>query len=474
MAKQDTETGLNQDEFSKIFDEYRAKIEEITRRTEKNLHTIDGEPEIKVSDKIERIEALAKVPLVEPPKNNGKDAKVVLLPTETGNNAEPVTSATILKIINGPPSAPPPPQAGEPVPAVGTPVNVVKNNPEPAASAAPTRTAPQPPPAPEPEAVPVSHRGNGGRPAIESYSEIIQDARREAKKIIEEAEESARKEAKKRTQSQVDKIVDKAKKEADDIIEKANKAADKVRDDVITESKREAEIIIRDITQKYRQETEEQSSRAMAEAQEKAQRLLADISESTSLVSQHITGIVARARKMIDELESGLQAETSELARIVSETQNRLTEVGAPVKRVERAAAAASAPAPARAATPAPAPPPPPTSEEPGFAPTLAVRLIGEKFPSSNGQGILFSGQMEMKSVSEDFDYQYLKKLKKYLVHIANIKYLQEYASEKEISVVFDILEPLPLLDILSNVPMVGEVITRADDDICLIFKNAG
>jgi hypothetical protein len=79
---------------------------------------------------------------------------------------------------------------------------------------------------------------------------------------------------------------------------------------------------------------------------------------------------------------------------------------------------------------------------------------------------------MEMKSISAEFDYQYLKGMKKYLVHIPNIKYLQEYASEKEMSVVFDVLEPLPVLDILSNIPLVDEVITRAEDDICLIFKK--
>jgi hypothetical protein len=193
----------------------------------------------------------------------------------------------------------------------------------------------------------------------------------------------------------------------------------------------------------------------MAEAQEKAGKMLADISVSTRQVGQFITEIVTKAKKTINEMETNLQTEAAELTRIVIETQARLEEVGKTAREEK------------------PVPAPPRQTVVTANNPALAVRLIGETTAGNNGNGVLFSGQMEMKSVSASFDYQYLKKLKKYLVHIPNIKYLQEYASEKEMSVVFDVLEPLPLLDILSNIPMVDEVITRADDEICLVFKNA-
>jgi vacuolar-type H+-ATPase subunit H len=393
MAKHDTSTEPRQDEFSKIFDEYRAKIEEITRRTEKSLRSVDVAPEENPNDEDEHIEVV---------------------------------------------SASPPPETA-----------VADDAPVPAAAAAP------PPPEPAHRHKEVNYQLDAGRPAFEESAEIINEARREAKKIIEEAEESAKKEARKRTQAQVDKIMEKAKKDAEEIVTRANRNAEKVRDEVIAESKREADYIIREITQKYREETEAQSSRTMAEAQEKAGKMLADISASTQQLGQYITEIVTRAKKTINELETSLQVETAELTRIVTETQARLEVVSAPA--VEE---------------PAPLPP----SKEPVETrpnPTLVVRLIGEKSNGKNGTSVLFSGQMEMKSVSASFDYQYLKKMKKYLIHIPNIKYLQEYASEKEMSVVFDIMEPLPLLDILSNIPMVDEVIARADDDICLVFKGA-
>jgi vacuolar-type H+-ATPase subunit H len=418
MTKQDAVTELKQDEFSKIFDEYRAKIEEITRRTEKSLRSDDVAPGNNGTDENEHIEVISAPP--------GPEAVV--------NNSIPVQ----------PEAAPP----ARPEPA-RKPEAVNYSVPVPPATAPPAR----PESARKPEA--ANTRTEVEQPAFEESAEILYEARREAKRIIEEAEESAKKEAKKRTQSQVDKIIEKARKEAAEITAQANREAEKVRDEVIAESKREADSIIRDITQKYRQETEAQASRAIAEAQEKAGKMLADISVSTRQIGQFISEIVTKAKKTINEMESNLQTEAAELTRIVTETQARLEEVGKTAREEK------PVPAPSR------------QTVVMGSNPTLAVRLIGERANGKNGNGVLFSGQMEMKSTSASFDYQYLKKLKKYLVHIPNIKNLQEYASEKEMSVVFDVLEPLPLLDILGNIPMVDEVITRADDDICLVFKNA-
>ncbi len=465
--KQDAGTELKQDEFSKIFEEYRAKIEEITRRTEKSLISVEGTPGKNGTDENEQIEVISAPSRPEAVANNGVPKPAETTPTdrpepahrpEAFNNYPPIQAEAM------PPARPEPAHRPEavnnsiPVPPAAMPPDRPEpaHRPEAVNNSVPVPPVTAPPARPElirrPEA--PHTRAEVARPAFEESAEILNEARREAKRIIEEAEESAKKEAKKRTQSQVDKIIEKARKEAAEIVERASRDAEKVREEVIAESKREAEYIIRDITEKYRHETEAQASRSMAEAQEKAGKMLADVSMSTRQVGQFITEIVNKAKKTINEMETNLQTEAIELTKIVAETQARLEEVGK-TTREEKAVAA-----------------PPRQTLAIGDNPTLAIRLIGETTNSNNGNGFLFNGQMEMKSISESFDYQYLKKLKKYLVHIPNIKYLQEYASEKEMSVVFDVLEPLPLLDILSNIPMVDEVITQTDDDICLVFKN--
>jgi hypothetical protein len=72
----------------------------------------------------------------------------------------------------------------------------------------------------------------------------------------------------------------------------------------------------------------------------------------------------------------------------------------------------------------------------------------------------MFSGKVEMKSVTS-FEYRQLKNLVNYLVHVPGIKYVQENASEKEMSILFDVKEPMPLVDILRDIPLVDKVIAE-------------
>ena len=375
MAKSANESQFHNDEFTRIFDEYRAKIEEITRRTEKSFQSINVVP------------AAAADP----------------------NIAVEVEDA------------------------------------EPEGTLSPAQ--------PEPDQKPIEVIW----PSEKESVEIIKEAKRKAQQLIAEAEAGIKKEARKKTRAQVDKIIGKAKKEAEDIIAKASQAAERERNDAITTSKSEAEQLLRDITEKCQQETREQASRVIAEAREKAEKIMDDIITSSREINHIVTQIANKARKTINEFEERLQEETSELTKAITEAQNKLEQVTMMGREEETV------------------PVPPVKSKESREYyknPALAVRLIGEKSNGKHGQQTLFSGQVEMKS-SSAVDYQYLRNLKKHLVRIPAIKYLQEYASEKEMSVLFDVKEPLPLLDILNNVPTVDEVITETDDDICIIFKGS-
>jgi vacuolar-type H+-ATPase subunit E/Vma4 len=185
MAKQYTSTEPKQDEFSKIFSDYRAKIEEITRRTEKNLNSIEAKP--------------VEVQPIE--------AKFIENQADEDEHIEVVT-------------APPRPEAAIDSNIQAQLENVFLQNIEPAFKPEVVESAgeifagitliPRKEPAQKPEA--VNTLVDGVRPAFEGSDEILNQARREAKQIIEEAEESAKKKARKRTQSQVDKFIEKARK----------------------------------------------------------------------------------------------------------------------------------------------------------------------------------------------------------------------------------------------------------------------
>jgi vacuolar-type H+-ATPase subunit H len=366
MGKPDTKAQPQKDEFSRIFDDYRAKIEEISRKTSRNLPNDDDSTDTSTGDEAHDLEVLVSRALPKP--SNG--------------NVEVISPADI------------------------------------------------------------------------EAEDIILAAKKRAQQIIDEAEDKSKKEAKKRTQSEVDKIITKARKDALEIITQTKQAADKERGDIVIASKNEAEQLIKEITEKCRQETQAQSSRAIEEAREKADKILSEIINGGMEISQKVSGIITKAKETMDEFETRLKTETDELETAVTETQKKLEQFTVATRKEEEAKS-----------TPAN------NSKEPIKNSTLGLRLLGQKSNGKNGTHTMFSGQVEMKSISAPFDYQYLKNLKKYLIHIPNIRYVQESASEKEMSIVFDLQEPLPLLDILKNIPLVEEVITDADD-ICIMFKD--
>jgi len=365
MAKSETRTPTQKDEFSRIFDEYRAKIDEISRKAVRS--TAPG-AEADAGDALDDLEVT--VSRLQPKKV--------------------VKSADLISVVD-----------------------------------------------------------------IEA-EETILAAKRRAQQIIDEAEEKSKKEANKKTQGQVEKIIGKAKKDAEEIIEQAREATERESNEIVATAKAEAEQLIREITEKCRRETQTQSNRAVDAALEKADKMMGDIVTNCQEISNMANEIVNRTRQTIDEFEAKLQTDIGELAKAIADAQQKLQQytVIALKERDEIKPAPGNRPM------------------EPMETPRLSLRVLGTKSNGHDGTQPLFSGQVEMKSASASFDYQYLKALKKYLVHIPNIQYLQEYASEKEISILFEITEPLPLLEILRNIPLVEEV--NADtDDISIVFKNS-
>jgi vacuolar-type H+-ATPase subunit H len=296
-------------------------------------------------------------------------------------------------------------------------------------------------------------------PSNKESVEIIKQAKRKAQELISQAEASIKKEAKQRTQAQVEKLLNKARKEAEYIIVQAKDAAEEIRNETVAGSRQEIEQTLAEITEKCRQDARMQSFRVIAEARQKADKMMAEITTSSTEINRLVTDIVNRARNTISEFEERLQEETGELTKAIIETQKKLEE--------------------ATMIQPEPEPEPVLSTKEKSrqvFSnPILEVRLLDENSNGNNGYLGLYSGDMEMRTASASFDYQYVKKLKKYLVSLPGIKYLQESASEKEMSVLFRIEEPLPLLDVLREVPLVENVVTGSaeDNNISLVFKNS-
>ena len=365
MAKAETKTQPQRDEFSRIFDEYRAKIDEISHKTTKNPPQA-GEPDGHAANELDDLE----MTIARQAKRAGKAGAVVSM-------------------------------------------------------------------------------------ADIEAEEILQAAKRRAQQIVDESEEKAKKEASKKTQSQVEKIIAKAKKDAEDIIAMAREATEKESNEIVVAAKQETERLIKEITEKCRRETQTQANRAIDAAREKADKLMTEIVMSCQGISLMVSEIVTRTRQTIDEFEAKLQTDVGDLAKAIAEAQQRLQEFNTiAVKEKEEVGLV-----------------PVNRVQETADMLTLSVHVLGEQSNGEHDSEPLFSGEVEMKSISPAFDYTFLKNLKKYLVLIPNINYLQETASEKETSILFDIKEPLPLLEILRNIPMV-QAVNADSGNISIVFKS--
>jgi hypothetical protein len=365
MGKTDTKTQPQRDEFSRIFDEYRAKIDEISHKTVKTQPQAGAEGDEFTAEELDDLE----MTIARQAKRAGKANALISV-------------------------------------------------------------------------------------ADVEAEETILAAKRRAQQIIDEAEEKSKKEASKRTQSQVEKIIAKSKKDAEEIIALARQATEKESNDIVATAKQETEQLIREITEKCRRDTQTQANRAIDGAREKADKLMTEIIISCQGISLMVNEIVTRTRQTIDEFEAKLQTDVNELAKSIADAQQRLQEFNTIAAKEK---------------------------EEVGLVPvkapqtvemlTLAVRILGTQTNGQHDKEPLFSGQVEMKSISPSFDYQYLKNLKRYLVLIPNINSVQEHASEKESSILFELTEPLPLLQILRNIPMIDTVSNDAGN-ISIVFKS--
>ena len=362
MAKQEAKTNLKSDEFTKIFDDYRARIDEITQKS---------------SDKDDKTS-----------KTNVKD----VLDDEINKTKEAMSKGQGDSDIF---------------------IDEIEWQ------------------------------------ANKRAAEIVKEAKLQAQRLIYEAEDKIRKEAKKKTQTHIDKIIEKSRKESEDIIERAREIAEREKHEAISTSKQDLEKMIQEITEKAREETEAQSSQILLDARETAEKMVSDVVVNSKDISEKVMEIMNRTKNTVLRFQDELQGGLSELAEAVEDTQAMLGKMMSGIADKSETVSQ--------------------TIHEPTNADVdllentvLSVKFLGGKSNGKKGDDPLFSGKVEIKSITS-FEYRHMKDLMNYLVHIPGIKYVQENASEKEMSVLFDVKEPMPFMDILKDIPLVDKVIEEAN-----------
>ena len=281
--------------------------------------------------------------------------------------------------------------------------------------------------------------------AKQKSSEIIDEAQQKAQEIVQEAEENATKEAKNRVKSHEEKILSKAKEEADSIVENARKDAEKETEEIIESTKREAEQRVEEEVEKFRVQAQEQSTQIRLEAEKKATKLIDRVIEEGSAINGVIVETIKNSENLLEKLKSEMQTEIGELTKNLVAARKRMEKnVTAFTESSEEETVLQNM-----------------HGKSNNNMPIWATLKGDRTVPRENGQ-YLFIGQMELKILSA-MDYKLVKQLKDFLVRVPNMKYLGESSSEEGSILSFEMKEPLPIMDILSDMPLVEDVATQGD-----------
>lgn len=291
------------------------------------------------------------------------------------------------------------------------------------------------------------------RKAREEAEVILSDSRRQAQQIVAEAEERIKKEARNRIKLEAEKLIDKAREEAKNISTQAQAAADTEANDTITKAKQEAERLLNDVRESCRTEVRAQTKQVLTEVRARAERVIEEVVRGSTDIGNVITETTLRAERLTEKFKHDLQLELAESSRLISDARQKL----------ERAMAQAISQSEAAATIDD-------IHEELNNNAIISVELRGEKAAGSHDSSPLFQGQMEMKTLSS-CPYLQIKKLKSFLAQIPNIKLVEEYASETETTLLFEVKAPMPLFDILTRIPSVEESVAEGDN-VRLVLRD--
>lgn len=282
--------------------------------------------------------------------------------------------------------------------------------------------------------------------AHQKSSEMIEDAKQRTQQIVEEAEEKAKKEAKSRVKSNEEKILAKAREEADSLLITARENAEKESKEIMERVRVEAERGLEEEVAKFRAEAQKQTDQISKDAQKRASKLIDNIIDDTKEVNEIIVESIKTSEKILGKFNDEIQAESGELAKNIMAARRKLEQK---ITRFAEKSEDETVLQKINAGS--------------NKKPALWVALKGEQLEGRDDGKHLFKGYLELKTLSP-IDYIQIKGLKDVLTQVPNIKYLSESSSEDGTMLSFEIKEPLPLIDILNEIPLVENVETQGDN----------
>ena len=292
--------------------------------------------------------------------------------------------------------------------------------------------------------------------ANQRYSELINEAQQKAQQILQKAEEEATIEAKNRVKAQEEKILTKMREESHSILTTVKKNAEKEKNDIIEKAKKEAKQYIEEEVARVKAEAQAKSAKISADAEQKAANMINALVTSSNEVNDMIVKAIKKSETIMEKMKSDMNTEVGELTKTMVIARSKLEQVAMPAPDTK--------------------------SKEDGLLQknnkdtdknntAVWVALEGERTAPRGDGTFFFKGKMELKTLASasSTTFSVIKSLKDIFNRAPNVQYGGESCSEKEFSTKYEIKVPLPIVDILNNIPLVKEVVVR-DDGLKLVL----
>lgn len=302
------------------------------------------------------------------------------------------------------------------------------------------------------------------RQAMEAGKKIEEEARQRAEAIIEEArqrcvqieqdaEEEAARQARARIKAQEEKMLAKTREDVQAILDEARVNAEREANGIIEKTKEEAGQLVEDLTERYRKEAgdraariekeaEDRAARIRNEALQRANRLIDDMTRQQDEARAAIAGTLKKSETLLERVNAEMQAEMEILHGDIIKAREKLEATRNSFDFSEE--------------------------EEPDFlsasgleSQTLWLSLNGTR-SGEDESSCRFQGQMKLKALSST-DQAQLRDLKSYLSGVSGMRFTGESSGEEGTVCSYDVSQPLPLMDILNNAPLVGRVVMQGD-----------
>ena len=238
----------------------------------------------------------------------------------------------------------------------------------------------------------------------------ISEAKDRVAEIEKEADEKARKEAKGRAAREVERILAKTKQ-----------TAEKQSAEIIDRARKEAEEIVKDVKKSAQIHVLEESESIIIEAKEKAEKLDEDSIARAEEAKKLIVDVSQKAEDILNRFKTQLQAELAGLS----------VTLGKAIDNLEMRS-------------------------------ILDKNELIAKDNKKTSDNVSFNGRRELNILPPYSSIQ-IRKLVEFLKQIPSIKLDGEAATEDDFSIYINIVEPIPLHNILRELSLVESSDVRGD-----------